>query len=219
MITSYICSKASRNILCALSRVSSCLTVEGKLQVMNSYITSHFKFCSLIWYFCSASGMHKMGKVQQRTLIYIYNDLKRATPDLRARSHIQLLYTVTNGHFRKSFWDLPLDMPCLCEWTAWKGAKHVSTRNKYNIQIKCRTIKYGISSFTHEGANLWNVLRQDWPLLTADNADVLLFLCVLFQMWWFIFIIYAPLKPHLYWPLSSFHQHFPLLFCMFHVSQ
>ncbi len=57
----YVRSKASRSI-CALSRWSSCPTVEGKLQVMNSYITSHFKFCSLIWHYCSTSDTRKMEK-------------------------------------------------------------------------------------------------------------------------------------------------------------
>ncbi len=60
------------------------------------------------------------------------------------------------------------------------------TRNKYDIvKVKCRTIKYGINSFTYEGAKIWNGLRQDfkfyhqlkilkvlWSLLTAEHVDV-----------------------------------------------
>ncbi len=42
------------------------------------------------------------------------------------------------------------------------------TRNKYNIvQIKCNTIKYGINSFTYEGAKLWDELKQDFKVLPA----------------------------------------------------
>ena len=51
-------------------------TAEGKFQVMNSYITSHFKFCALIWCFCSTSDTRKIEKVQYRALKYIYNDFK-----------------------------------------------------------------------------------------------------------------------------------------------
>ena len=58
-------------------------------------------------------------------------------------------------------------MLCLFEWTAWKGAKHVWTRNKYNIvQIKCKT------SFTYEGAKLWNELSQGFieVLTSIENS-------------------------------------------------
>ncbi len=57
-----------------------------------SNITSHFKFCSLIWHLCSTSDTRKIEKVQYRALKYIYNDFKMSYCDLRARPHIQLLY-------------------------------------------------------------------------------------------------------------------------------
>ena len=42
------------------------------------------------------------------------------------------------------------------------------TRNKYNsVQIKCRTIKYGINSFAYQGAKVWNELRQDFKVLPS----------------------------------------------------
>ncbi len=42
------------------------------------------------------------------------------------------------------------------------------TRNKHNIvQIKYRTIKYGINSFTHEFVKLWNELKQDFKVLSS----------------------------------------------------
>ncbi len=90
---SYICSKACRSI-CAVSRLSLFLTVEGKLQVMNSYIhvSSHFKCCSLIWHFCSTNDTRKIENVQYRALKYMYNNFNTSYCDLWARSHIQLLY-------------------------------------------------------------------------------------------------------------------------------
>ncbi len=67
------------------------LTVECKLQVMNSYIASHFKFCSLMWHFCSTSDTRKW-KMYNTGHLNTYNDFKMTYCDLRARSHIQLLY-------------------------------------------------------------------------------------------------------------------------------
>ncbi len=42
------------------------------------------------------------------------------------------------------------------------------TINKYNtVQIKYRMIKYGINSFTYEGAKAWNELRHNFKVLPS----------------------------------------------------
>ncbi len=79
-------------------------------------------------------------------------------------------------------------------------------RNKYNIvQIKCRTIKFCINSFTHEGVKLWNelilefyhqlnILKVLWLLLAAEHVDVI----TVFYVYYIkcdYFIIYAHVTP------------------------
>ena len=46
-----LCSKAGNiNMLCRLSNV---LTMEAKCLLFQSFILSHFNFCSVVWHYCS----------------------------------------------------------------------------------------------------------------------------------------------------------------------
>ena len=57
-----LCNKAGRQIN-ALSRLSKDLNVDTKILILQSFISSHFMYCCVIWHFCSISNTKKMEKM------------------------------------------------------------------------------------------------------------------------------------------------------------
>ena len=75
-IKSYIselCKKASQKIA-ALSRLSSYLNNSEKRLISNSIIKSQFRYCPLVWMFCSRTSKSMINKLHERSLRIILND-------------------------------------------------------------------------------------------------------------------------------------------------
>ena len=56
-----LCNKASRQIN-ALLRLSNVLNVDTKILILQSFILSHFRYCCIIWHFCSISDTKQLRK-------------------------------------------------------------------------------------------------------------------------------------------------------------
>ena len=67
-----LCRKAGRHIN-VLGRLSKSLSVNGKFQLYNTFIMSHFNFCPVIWHYCSMSDLCKIENVQES----FENNIKR----------------------------------------------------------------------------------------------------------------------------------------------
>ena len=68
-----ICKKAA-NQLNALKRLAYCLNYTQRKILAQSFITSNFNYCLVVWHFCSAKNLHKMERIQERALRFIYSD-------------------------------------------------------------------------------------------------------------------------------------------------
>ena len=68
-----ICKKASRKI-CALARVTSCMSSSKKRSLMSAFFNSQFNYCSLIWMCHSRENNDKINRLHERCLRIICND-------------------------------------------------------------------------------------------------------------------------------------------------
>ena len=90
---SHLCIKAERKIN-VLSRLCHSMTTDAKLLLMQTFILSHFNFCSVIWHYCSMGNLRKVEKIQYKALKFVYNDFTSSYADLRKLAHRPLMYTV-----------------------------------------------------------------------------------------------------------------------------
>ena len=60
-----------QDVLCRLKNISSFRT---KLCLYNSFIMSHFHYCSSIWHHCLKSDSKKLDRLHERALRYWYSD-------------------------------------------------------------------------------------------------------------------------------------------------
>ena len=71
-----LCKKAGRKIN-VLARLSTHLDIQSKLTLFYSFILSHFKYCSSVWFHCGDANVRNMEKVQKRPLqLYVYRDFR-----------------------------------------------------------------------------------------------------------------------------------------------
>ena len=88
---SHLCIKAGRKIN-VLSRLCHSLTTDAKLLLMQTFILSHFNFCSVIWHYCSMGNLRKVEKLQYKALKFVYNDFTSSYSDLRKLTRRPLMY-------------------------------------------------------------------------------------------------------------------------------
>ena len=68
---SQICKKASKK-LHALARIFKCAETSNHGILANSFITSQFSYCPLIWLFHGRRMEHRINKIHERALHLIY---------------------------------------------------------------------------------------------------------------------------------------------------
>ena len=78
---SNICKTANQK-LNALFRVSATMNSDKCTLLINSFIKSHFSYCSLIWMFCNRKSIKKVNKIQERHLRLMTNNHKLSYEEL-----------------------------------------------------------------------------------------------------------------------------------------
>ena len=62
-----MCQKAGKQ-MGALARLSNVFNQKTKILLMQSFILSHFLYCSVVYHYCSRSDIIKLEKVQKKSL-------------------------------------------------------------------------------------------------------------------------------------------------------
>ena len=86
-----ICQKSALQ-LAVLKRLGNLLTLQGKVAIFKSFISSNFNYCPLIWHFCGQCSTNKLEKVQERALRFVYNDYVSPYADLLKTAGTEYLH-------------------------------------------------------------------------------------------------------------------------------
>ena len=78
---SAICKKAAKQ-LNALKRLGNFLNISQPKVLAQSFIMANSNYCPVVWHFCSAKDKHKVEKMQERTLRFVYSDYCSSYSDL-----------------------------------------------------------------------------------------------------------------------------------------
>ena len=66
--------------------------LQCRLMIYHTFILSIFNYCPIIWHFCSKNNTAKMGKIQERSLRFVYNDYKIDYNSLLEKSKLPTLH-------------------------------------------------------------------------------------------------------------------------------
>ena len=59
--------------LSALIRIKRILDQDSKLTLAKTFITSHFRYCPVVWHFCSRGNTVKLENIQKRALSLVFS--------------------------------------------------------------------------------------------------------------------------------------------------
>ena len=163
------CSKAARQ-LNALTRISRYLDLSGRRLIYNSFITSCFNYCPLVWHFCGKENSEKLEKINYRALRILYRDFTSSYEQLLSRSDTT---TVEKSRLRSMTLEVfkcikSLGPPCLRDMFTIKPLEY-NMRNSTKLwQPTRRSTTFGLRTVSYVGAKLWN----DLPLDSIDINDI-----------------------------------------------
>ena len=78
---SSLCKKASLK-LNAVSRIASSMTFDQRRLILNSFITSHFSYCPIVWIFHSRKLNERINHIHERALRIFYKDFNSSFQEL-----------------------------------------------------------------------------------------------------------------------------------------
>ena len=132
-------------------------------------VLSQFNYCPLVWHFCGNGSIHKMEKIQERALRFVFNDYMSEYKNLlhknvestlylkRVRVMAQEVYKAINNQSPKYIKEL------LSE----RNSRY-SNRRPLDLYIpRVNQQKFGYRSYTFEAPSVWNSLPLE--IRKAEN--------------------------------------------------
>ena len=172
MHISNLCKSASGK-LNALKRLSNYMNENTRKYFATSYVLSEFVYCSTVWHFCGLVETHKIEKIHQRALRFIYSDYTTPYHPLIASHNLTTIYGKrvraiccklykTNNNLNPEYMhDIFESRP-----------SNYPTRKPYDMYVpKANQISFGYNSLRIEGPKLWNLLPED----IKNASDIITF--------------------------------------------
>ena len=155
-----------------LARISNYLDESACRIIHNSFVSSNFNYCPLVWHFCGVTNGNKVEKIQERCLRIIYKDYESSYDRLLDRTNttklaisrlrILILEVFKSIHM--------LNPKCISDLFELKSTSFSLRNNVKVLQPKRRTTTYGLRTSSYTGAKLWNDLS---PILSnVGNVDI-----------------------------------------------
>ena len=160
---SQVCSKANKK-LNALSRMQSFLSVQKRKIIFKSFIESQFKYCPLVWMFCSRKSNDKINRLHERSLRIVTNDFK---------SSYQELLTSCNSfsiHYQ-NIHRLAIEIYKVANDVSVGEFKNLfNFKDQYTIHVpSVNTELKGKNSIRYFGAIIWNSIPLSIKTATTLN--------------------------------------------------
>lgn len=166
-----LCKKAARQ-LNAFSRIAKQLDIKEREMVYNSFISSVFNFCPLIWHFCNKSDYVKLEKINKRALRIVYNDYEHSYEELLVlgnkmslRKHSILAFAIETYKIKNGLSIVPvesLDKP--------KYVPYNLRRKQQNVIPSVNTSQFGLQSFRYFSSHIWNQIPDH--IKTSNNVKM-----------------------------------------------
>ena len=159
---SVTCKKASRQ-LNVLKRFSAILSRKNKELIFQSFILSHFNYCSVVWNFCRKKKVRQLEKIQERALRFVCNDFNSTYMDLLKICSREPLYVTRTKCLAVQVYKSVNSLS-----PAYLNSLFVIKECEYNLrnsislnQPVVNTVTYGLMSLRYHGPKIWNSLSNE----------------------------------------------------------
>ena len=132
---------------------------------------ANLNYCPAVWYFCSAKDKHKVEKIQERTLRFVYSDYLSSYSELLDKAETCTL-ELRRIHFicTEIYKTINNIRPEYTNSLVVPNLSHYSSRGPLNLFVpRINETTYGLRSFRYQGTVLWNSLPEG--IKTASNLN------------------------------------------------
>ena len=163
---SSLCKKANQK-LNVLSRIASCMTFDQRRLILNSFITSHFSNCPIVWMFHSRKLNERINHIHEGALRIVYKDFNSSFQELPIEDkslniHHRNLQKLMSENFKVKNGLSPELMNDVFEFIE----KSYSLRTTSHFRSrKIRTTRYGIEIPSYLGPKLWNLVPNEYKTI------------------------------------------------------
>ena len=124
------------------------------------FILSNFNYCPLVWHFCGIEDTKKMERIQERALRFVYSDFTSTYDQLLKKGNHNMLYIhrlkMMAVEVFKSINNLN---PKYIGDLIHEKKNQYELRTSHSLtQPKCKSVKYGLNTFSYKGPKIWNSL-------------------------------------------------------------
>ena len=157
-----LCAKAGAK-LNAIKRLRSYINESDRKLLVDAHVISQFNYSSTVWHFCGLTEIHKMEKLHEKCIIFIYNEYDMSYFELLKKNQLTTLFGkrilamccetfktihgLNAGYMQDIFEKRPSKYP---------------SRYKNNLYVpKVNQVTYGYKSFRVQGPKTWNLLPND----------------------------------------------------------
>ena len=158
----HLCKTAGAK-LNAIKRLRIYLDNKERELLVEAHVISQFNYSTTVWHFCGLVQIHKMEKLHERCIRFIYNEYDKKYFDILEEKKLTTLYgkrilimccetyKTKNGlnaaYMKDIFENRPSKYP---------------SRNENNMYIpKYNQLTYGYNSYRVQGAKFWNYLPNE----------------------------------------------------------
>ena len=165
---SSLCKKTSQKLNSVL-RVVPCITLDQRIIILNSFITSHFSYCPIVWMFHSRKLNERINHIHERALRIVYKDFNSSfqellTEDNSLNIHHRNLQKLVTEIFKVKNGLSPELMNDVFEFIE----KPYSLRTTSHFRSrKIHTTKYGIEKPSSLGCKLWNLIPNEYETIES----------------------------------------------------
>ena len=159
---SNLCKEAGAK-LNAIKRLKSKLNEKDRKLLIDAHIVSYFNYCSTVWHFCGRVEIHKMEKLHERSIRFLYNEYNMEYFQLLKNKNEKTLYNrrvntmccevyktkhnLNAGYMKDLLAERPSNYP---------------TRHANNLYIpKANQYRFGYNSYRVEAPKQWNRLSEN----------------------------------------------------------
>ncbi len=158
----HMCSKAGAK-LNAIKRLTQNLNQGQRKLLVEAHVISQFNYSSIVWHSCGLTETHKMEKLHERCIRFIYDEYNKNYFEILIERNLTTLYgkrmlSMCSEIFRTKN---GLNAGYMKDLLEERPSKYPS-RNPDNLFIpKANLITYGYKSFRILGPRIWNSLPNE----------------------------------------------------------
>ena len=165
---SKICKMAA-NQLNSIKRLKLHFDFETKKHLTVTFVLSQFNYCPLVWHFCGNGNIHKMEKIHERALRFVFDDYTSEYKDLFSRNGISTLYLKRVRIMAQEVYKaINNQSPKYTKELLKERNTRYSDRRPLDLYVpRVNQQKFGYRSYAFEAPSVWNSLPLD--IRKAEN--------------------------------------------------